>query len=372
MIFNNTPTVSTCNTLWSVKSRLSTNVMPVATNFRRFRELPTELRLRIWRFALPDQRIVLLKPCDIWIKEEQSNTNRERQLPDDHQENQVPTYRHVSIFASEHPIPTMLSACGESRMVALEHYELLFSCCDDFQDRLAFARTYFDCSVDILYLNLETFAHYALEYDGMFENGLENMDPDHLSKIQNLAIRIPDVEIFERSGVSFVAMILNYFSGLHHLHIVTCHYLLDECNHPNIETCNALHCLEKGFTAEQRADLIFTEGHIDLIRNLHQYRFNKLRPEPHPRMQYFRAPSDIKQHFIDETELGDELRKWETGYGSGGRELPTIEYQTVMTRQLAAIETSERKEYYAEVLDAQEKGIRKKHRAISQISRWTY
>jgi hypothetical protein len=70
--------------------------------FLKFMDLPVEIRLLIWEFALPDGRVHELHPCVKLLE------------------------NGKMMFRSNHSTPpTLLSVCHESRMVTMEHYELM-------------------------------------------------------------------------------------------------------------------------------------------------------------------------------------------------------------------------------------------------------
>ncbi|TGO60181.1 hypothetical protein BOTNAR_0149g00040 [Botryotinia narcissicola] len=171
----------------------------------------------------------------------------------------------------------------------------MFSILDDGYS--GFARTYFNCSVDILCLNAKTFEtplEDPVDYQTQFQNGLKSMNRAQLARVQNLCITSEDL-----NRRDFLASITSHFPRLVNLHSVVNHYHLIKC-YPSSRTCNGIFCLEKNFTPEQHTDLIFTEGHVDLIRNLKQYRINKTFPELHPRMRHFRQPAAIEKLSVDE------------------------------------------------------------------------
>lgn len=70
--------------------------------FHKFMDLPVEIRLLIWEAALPEGRVHELHPCVKLLE------------------------NGKMMFRSNHSTPpTLLSVCRESRMVTLEHYELM-------------------------------------------------------------------------------------------------------------------------------------------------------------------------------------------------------------------------------------------------------
>lgn len=111
-------------------------------NFTLFPQLPAELRLKIWFFAMPRQRLVEImvdKTYDV--------------LPTSvHQDK----WSYIRTVRSPTRVPAMLHTCHESRLEALKHYHLSFGEDISSIDRRN-ARIYFDPSVDVLYLNCHRF-----------------------------------------------------------------------------------------------------------------------------------------------------------------------------------------------------------------------
>ncbi|KAH9223827.1 hypothetical protein DL95DRAFT_400383 [Leptodontidium sp. 2 PMI_412] len=99
-----------------------------------FPMLSAELRIRVWKFALPRRRVVHL------------------------------TFQPLGFcrYRSTARIPAVLQVCAESRFEALKHYRLNFGyAIYDFKHPMG-AFTYFDPSVDTLYLNWKSFRTYLL------------------------------------------------------------------------------------------------------------------------------------------------------------------------------------------------------------------
>src|SRR5277367_5050976 len=69
-----------------------------AQSFPRFLELPSEIRLNIWKYCLPGPRAVELEYGE-----------------------------RAELLYSKYPPPITLSICRESRTEALKHYELAFN-----------------------------------------------------------------------------------------------------------------------------------------------------------------------------------------------------------------------------------------------------
>lgn len=128
-----------------------------AHGFTLFPKLPAELRLRIWRFALPGQRLVEIKP-DTIVKE---NSSALSLLGFGYQETKIENVR------SPAQIPAMLHACVESRTEMLNHYKVTFG---GRRFRGWEPRVYFDASVDILFMNCHGFHTFNfIDFLSVFE-----------------------------------------------------------------------------------------------------------------------------------------------------------------------------------------------------------
>lgn len=97
-----------------------------ARTFHPFSRLPTELRLVIWQFYLPRERVLAMK--------------RTRLMSEHH----IPFTVHG--FWAPNSVPTALHICRESRCEALRYYKLSFGTWDG--QRL----TYFDPNFDTVYI----------------------------------------------------------------------------------------------------------------------------------------------------------------------------------------------------------------------------
>jgi hypothetical protein len=119
--------------------------------------MPTELRLKIWKYALPGERVI-----QIIIKVITSEHSR---------------HLRGLKFSSVTPVPAMLHACPESRLVALEHYELGMA------THLSEPRIYVDYEKDTIYFGeaniTEPFTLAAL---------LRDMPEKELLKIRQLGM----------------------------------------------------------------------------------------------------------------------------------------------------------------------------------------
>ncbi|KAI0205143.1 hypothetical protein F4808DRAFT_410642 [Astrocystis sublimbata] len=88
--------------------------VPKRESFTKFRELPPELRITIWKFALPDARTVIVKSPYAHQKQTPASLDTALSHADEHEETwQSPT-----------PIPALLHVNAEARYEALKHYSL--------------------------------------------------------------------------------------------------------------------------------------------------------------------------------------------------------------------------------------------------------
>jgi hypothetical protein len=78
-----------------------------ASKFHRFPQLPTELRLAIWKIAIKMPRRIILRPFGDWSNPDQRATG---------------VVKH-----NAYTVPSVLHACHEARTLALEHYTLYSS-----------------------------------------------------------------------------------------------------------------------------------------------------------------------------------------------------------------------------------------------------
>jgi hypothetical protein len=112
--------------------------------FRRFPDLPVEIRLIIWRYSLPDGCYVqLLAPCHCTLCPSQRTWGADRQW-------RLPNPNGVlglgKIRRDKQPGPLTLRVCREAQKETLRHYIALF------EDDCTFTTVYFSPSRDILSL----------------------------------------------------------------------------------------------------------------------------------------------------------------------------------------------------------------------------
>lgn len=118
-----------------------------AYKFTLFPQLPPELRLKVWLFAIPRQRLVELKP-DTVIQNWAALGFLGLVDPD----------TNIHSVRSPTPVPSMLHTCVESRTEMLKYYKCTFG---GRRWRGREPQVYFDASVDILFLNCHGFQRFS-------------------------------------------------------------------------------------------------------------------------------------------------------------------------------------------------------------------
>lgn len=147
-----------------------------ATAFTLFPELPIEIRLKIWRHALPGSRVI--GTC----------LERRYSISDTwHLQQKYMSIRHRSLLSCKTPVP--LFVCQESRNEALRFYQL--------RHVLGFTQkpVYIDFSRDIIYLE-----------------DLQEDSPSARITVHNLANLLEDGN---RSAIQFLAMDSDFYSLLY-------------------------------------------------------------------------------------------------------------------------------------------------------------
>ncbi|RYC64675.1 hypothetical protein CHU98_g1547 [Xylaria longipes] len=85
-----------------------------ATSFTKFRDLPPELRIKIWQFAVPEARTVVIKSP--FTRQNHIPTSLDEALPQAHDGEET--------WQSTTQIPALLHVNAEARHEALKHYSL--------------------------------------------------------------------------------------------------------------------------------------------------------------------------------------------------------------------------------------------------------
>jgi hypothetical protein len=99
------------------------------SEFTLFPELPKELRFEIWKLATKEPRIVEI--CQFSSHREPNPTPIEGHIPeeeeDEEEENEYLGRKNPNPFYSPAPLPAILHVNQESRIIALEQYQLSFA-----------------------------------------------------------------------------------------------------------------------------------------------------------------------------------------------------------------------------------------------------
>ncbi|OTB11740.1 hypothetical protein K445DRAFT_26228 [Daldinia sp. EC12] len=90
------------------------NKLQSPTTFNKFNQLPPELRIKIWQYAMPDPRTVVVK----------SPYPGQKQTPRSLEEGISDSYSQGETWYSNTQIPALLHVNAEARYEALKHYQL--------------------------------------------------------------------------------------------------------------------------------------------------------------------------------------------------------------------------------------------------------
>ncbi|KUJ07761.1 uncharacterized protein LY89DRAFT_691484 [Mollisia scopiformis] len=191
---------------------------PKPAKFPRFRDLPAELRLHIWGYALPGPRIILL---------EHKRKKNSGAATDDLKtvDNLNPRVDRLG-FRSDAPPPSILYACRESYAIASKYYTQAFA-----NSRgTSIAETYIDFKEDVLYLGSEWLGAGQMNhgnYQERIEYVLRNeLHVDDLSRVENLAIWWDNFHTGPRNLDDYLVMILRQFGEVKSVTIVSKKYCM--------------------------------------------------------------------------------------------------------------------------------------------------
>jgi hypothetical protein len=163
-----------------------------ATSFTLFLQLPSELRLKIWKTMLPGPRTVNVQ---YRMKYEQFDG------------------KNISAFTgwtSPDPVPVALQICQESREEALKHYQI------SFRSYFHPSKIYFDFSKDTLRLGDEQSGSNITYLLDIFLGGGYHGAND-VEKVQSMIVNIIDDQYARRY---FIWNEIRYFTSLRELTIV--------------------------------------------------------------------------------------------------------------------------------------------------------
>lgn len=143
-------------------SKTLTCVLPLRQHL--FSRLPTELRLKIWNYNLPQTRLVPIQCGSNWPSSLEPSQSR---------------LSFNTGCTSPAVIPANLHVCAESRTEALKHYQLEFG----------FARgpgqVFFNPTRDVMYFGPRDGYMAA---DSQFNTCMSMCDPDQLATVRRIAI----------------------------------------------------------------------------------------------------------------------------------------------------------------------------------------
>jgi hypothetical protein len=174
--------------------------------FHKFPSLPLEIRLMIWKAALPEPRIVDIwrRPLAItageWLeKENEEQFPKDGLRPSSLEESLADEYAEPMLgISSDTQPPSILFASRESYGVASKRYRR------EFRMAGSFPETYFDFRRDVLYLRYDTMEYNGQKYG---ENPLLDVlrclvgmaDSQLLSKVENLALLVDSAVLDEKA-----------------------------------------------------------------------------------------------------------------------------------------------------------------------------
>jgi hypothetical protein len=173
--------------------------------FTKFPNLPDELQVLIWEFA-----IVGAGPRLVEIITRPLARKQPCQMETEAAENATP--KPIWGITSDCPVPLLLLACYMSYEIASKHYQKAFKLggCQNLRE------TYFNFERDILYLTEMAFQKH--EPSPSLNLKYLNTITD-LSKVQNLAILVSEGRSTWHLK-KYLYSLLNFFSGIQHLTLV--------------------------------------------------------------------------------------------------------------------------------------------------------
>ncbi|KUJ11574.1 uncharacterized protein LY89DRAFT_722697 [Mollisia scopiformis] len=231
-------------------------IVAMERTFTVFGLLPTELRLRIWEFAIPGPRTICLNlvPCKdetrhMAIKDEGHDTLDAPELRDgetaasgsadprptqedesdsesDYEESIRSPFVTEVAFRSDCSPPSLLSVCQESRAVASKHYNKTFA------TPYAPGNTYFDFDRDTIYVRYNTVSPNGANYPAFIKE-MFRVREGGLATISRVAILVRlDEPLSARGGCSLELLVsdilLRVFPRLEKLTIVLAEWAADQ------------------------------------------------------------------------------------------------------------------------------------------------
>jgi len=235
--------------IYKVKEKFTRN-----PSFRRFRELPPELRNLIWVFSLPEPCIVALREYHQPIAPPALRANRLAFLTHkfQHVNNQANEQGSVLVYKSQSFAPAMYAACRESRFIFQQFYTQLFQTENSFG-------TWMDPYKDALYLPLDL----CLVGSRFYSTFWQDIADVNILAVNGIYDRFPDESrVYTLSAMSEILDILKAFGNLKWL-------ILVEAEHRPERTADLVRigCASvEGYEEMIRESLILDDSDSDTFR----------------------------------------------------------------------------------------------------------
>jgi hypothetical protein len=191
--------------------------------FTKFKDLPKEIRLLIWTFALPGPRVVYLKQyalaADVAMVRDIRAGNIVGTTSLDGIKDDRGGLDSLWGFRSPTPIPALLLACHESFEVASRSYSRQFSALG------AIPQTYFDFDRDILFIDTRSFTTKAVPH--LMKDGGYMFREAHL--VQHLLLGTDVINNSLEPNCEYtVVTALGFFGNIKILSLAVDHYTFRE------------------------------------------------------------------------------------------------------------------------------------------------
>jgi len=180
--------------LESPKENCEPEDLDPARTFTCFPQLPTELRLKIWKTALPGSRVVRI--------DFDNNINRNFNSGDNRH-----GYCHSNRITVPIRNPVLLSVSCEARQVALEQYQPVFHAHATSKQET----TYFDYENDVLYFNASILLNGMNFFQTIFDSQARRKFKNIAFPLTDFNVVMPRLSMFPRRSKLF--MMVNGFGN---------------------------------------------------------------------------------------------------------------------------------------------------------------
>lgn len=260
--------------------------------FLLFNAFPTDIRLLIWEFSLPEPRIVHVKQA----------------------ETRTGTVEHDGpawIMRSYSPIPSLLHVSIEAREIASRFYKPAFQCSFPLSKDAPYI--WFDFNRDFFYLTHDTFRDFHGHncYLISARSGISDLPKAEIYRIKNLAVDTNDWGRLH--NVRSLANILYRLGGVENLTICTHHAPSEGYECPFIYTSPALWDL-RSWDADGDAQ-VDVRGCINMYHLEENAVHPSLLPERTPVVRYSKINLKDLVHLVNDVGLRCETT---SASGSGG------------------------------------------------------